>query len=152
MTRLTLRMRAATAARRSFDAMLACEHVQVTPDGRAGSLVDDALEEQGLTRFVRMRMPGFAGLPAALVGSDRVAVVPARVVEVLGRLDALQVLPLPLAVGSFAIDMYWHVHRAGDAGLRFVRKQLAESARRERTTGGEATTLHDVRRRRRRTL
>ena len=139
-------------ARLTLARFAGCDFVQVAPDERQGSLVDDALARRGHERLVRVTTSTFGALPQLLANSDLLAVVPARVAAVLAQAGRLAAVRLPMRLPGFGLDVFWHTRSTRDAAVRHVVALIAKS-----TGGPHARSLrdiatHDPARRRRGTL
>jgi DNA-binding transcriptional LysR family regulator len=114
--------RAATVA-----TYVAANHVVVSPTGRGGSPIDDALAREGLQRRIAVRVPGFAEAAALVPRTELVLTAPrslARWVDP-GRMS---IVAPPLAVPRQSVSMRWHARLRGDAGLAWFRDQIAAAA------------------------
>ncbi|MBI5258651.1 MAG: LysR family transcriptional regulator [Burkholderiales bacterium] len=107
---------------------LAAEHVTVVYEPRRALDLDDALNAQGVVRNIVATVPGFAGIPAFLRGSARIATVPGLLsVGVLGGLARCHP---PLPCSPMPMFMVWHVRHQNDdlhSWLRQAVVQVAES-------------------------
>ncbi|HZR81603.1 MAG TPA: LysR substrate-binding domain-containing protein [Candidatus Binatia bacterium] len=105
-------------------------HVLVTPRERpGGGVVDEVLAEQRRARRVAVRVPTFLMVPYLLIGTGRIATVPARIATELARRHPLRVLRPPLRVPPFTLCQAWHeVHRQ-DPGHRWLRDQILRADR-----------------------
>src|SRR5262249_53440138 len=102
----------------------ALDHVLVAPRERAGGPLDAVLARHGLRHRVAVQVPTFLIAPSFLVGTARVATVPARIAERLVAEHPLRAFPPPVPVPGFTIGAAWHeVHRA-DPGHRWLRSCL----------------------------
>ena len=84
--------------------------------------VDDVLEAMGQARTIALSLPNFLALPAALRGTDIVAVGPERLLRTWA--GELEVFELPIAVPGFDVIAVWHSRSANDAGHRWLREML----------------------------
>jgi DNA-binding transcriptional LysR family regulator len=103
-------------------------HVLVTPRDRPGGIVDVVLAEERLARRVAVRVPTFLLVPYLLVGTDRVATVPARIAADLVRRHPLRTLRPPLSVPAFTLCQAWHEIHRNDPGHRWLRETVARAA------------------------
>ena len=119
-------------ARRDLDmaAFLKYPHGLVAPLGAAGSFVDDELRAQGLgPRRVAVVVPHFALAPALVAGTDLILTLPERIARPMAADRALRVVPLPLKLAPFAVQVAWHdrVHR--DPAVTWLRGQITAALR-----------------------
>ncbi|PVZ20443.1 MULTISPECIES: LysR family transcriptional regulator [unclassified Pseudomonas] len=101
------------------------QHV-VTAPGQGHQRLEHALREQGIERTVRVRLPGFLGLPALLLASDLIATVPELIGRTLARSVGLQALPCPIDLPRFPVKQHWHTRYHQDAGNRWLRNLCAQ--------------------------
>ncbi|RYG81537.1 MAG: LysR family transcriptional regulator [Alphaproteobacteria bacterium] len=108
-------------------AYLARPHVCVAvQDGRVDE-VDGALAQLGRKRDVIVTLPHWSVAPDLIAGTDLVLTISSR--SLREPLDPrLAVVPPPFALSSFPFVQTWHARRDGDAGLRWLRERLIESA------------------------
>ena len=109
----------------TLDAFAAARHLQVAPDGRDGSVVDDALAKVGSKRHVVLRVPSFAVAPLLVASSDLLATVPARFAAMFGGTHSFATRETPLRLPSFKLCVLWHDRAHEDAGVRWLRRELA---------------------------
>ncbi|MDE2418324.1 MAG: LysR family transcriptional regulator [Burkholderiales bacterium] len=105
-------------------------HIGIS-SGTGYQLLESTVVSQGITRNIRLEMPGFLGLSAILSTSDLVATLPRHIGETLARAAGLQVLPCPFAIAGFTVKQYWHARYHHDAGNRWLRNVCAELFMRE---------------------
>ncbi len=113
-------------APRSRKDYLAAEHVSVLYAPQRTLDLDQHLQAKGIERRFRVMVPGFAGLPAFLRGTDMLATVPGLMREHLMRGLADAEVPLPCP--SLPMYMIWHLRHQQDAAHRWLRTQLQEVA------------------------
>lgn len=108
-------------------AYLARPHVCVAvQDGRVDE-VDGALAQLGRNRDVIVTLPHWSVAPDLIAGTDLVLTISSR--SLREPLDPrLAVAPPPFALSPFRFVQTWHARRDGDAGLRWLRERLIESA------------------------
>lgn len=109
-----------------LDAFLALSHALVAPRGRAGSFVDDALAEKGLTRRVALMIPHFLVAPLVIAASDLVITLAARVANTFAEMVPLAIRRPPLMLPGFTTYQVWHERRRHDPAHAWLRKTLAE--------------------------
>jgi DNA-binding transcriptional LysR family regulator len=109
-----------------LESYLARPHVSVAvQDGR--DEVDGALARLGRTRDVIVTLPHWSVAPDLIAGTDLVLTISRR--SLREPLDPrLAVMPPPFALSPFRFVQTWHARRDGDAGLRWLRERLVESA------------------------
>jgi len=105
---------------------LALPHVAV---GTGPGAVDRALQAQGHTRRVALRLPAFLVIPWLVAETDLVATLPASVAQRLARELPLEVRRLPFRLEHAPILMIWHERTHADPAHQWLRSALAEIAR-----------------------
>jgi DNA-binding transcriptional LysR family regulator len=81
------------------------------------NLVDDAMVEMGLSRKVTSRVPHITNLSAVVANSDLVLTLPTRIAQAFAEEGQVRVLPLPLAIKPFDVNLYWQ-ERAADTAAQ----------------------------------
>jgi len=108
----------------------AMPHVLVTPRERpGGGVVDVVLAEHRLSRRIAVRVPTFLMVPYLLVGTDRIATVPARIAAELVRRHPLRMLRPPVDVPPFTLCQAWHEVHRHDPAHRWLREGLTRADR-----------------------
>ena len=123
--------RAAAAGRDtvSLPEFKAAEHVIFQPDPGHVIAFDAWLREH--YRFeptVRLLLPEYALLPQAVVGTRRIATVPARLAQLYAGYLPVQVLRPRFPMPEMVEVLQWHPARGDDPGLSWLRGLLVESA------------------------
>jgi len=113
-------------APRSRKDYLAAEHVTVLYAPQRPLDLDQHLQAQGIERRFRVMVPGFAGLPSFVRGTDLLTTVPGllRTHLLRGLADAEVPVPCP----SLPMYMIWHLRHQNDAAHRWVRGLLSDIA------------------------
>ena len=106
---------------------LAAEHVTVLYAPQRPLDLDQHLQAKGIERRFRIMVPGFAGLPAFMRGTDLLATVPGLMRDHLMRGLADAEVPLPCP--AMPMYMIWHLRHQQDAAHRWLRAQLEDIAR-----------------------
>jgi DNA-binding transcriptional LysR family regulator len=106
----------------------AADHALISPRGKKGGFLDEALARFGLSRRVAVMVPHFVIAPHLVAASDLVLTLAARVAEILARPLGLAVLPLPpeLRLEGFTLSSLWHARTQDDPAQRWIRDQVAE--------------------------
>ena len=117
-------MRKAPRSRKDY---LAAEHVTVLYAPQRPLDLDRHLSDKGIERRFRVMVPGFAGLPAFIRGTDLLATVPGMMREHLMRGLADAEVPVPCP--TMPMYMIWHLRHQQDAAHRWLRALLEEMAR-----------------------
>lgn len=110
------------------------KHVNVLPPGRLRVGLVQALGQQNLKREVAVSVTHFLAVPAMLAVTDYCATLPRLVCQSLEGDPRLKVLPTPVDLGTFPVEMAWHVRYRHDPAHRWLRSVIAELAK-EMATG-----------------
>jgi DNA-binding transcriptional LysR family regulator len=100
------------------------DHVGISPNGRAGGVVDDALTAHEMSRRIVIRVPTFGAAAAVVRSTSCVATMPRRVMRSLADASDFVVVAPPLPLPGFALELYWHEHASRDAGIDWLRAEL----------------------------
>ena len=105
------------------------EHVLVAPRERPGGIVDEVFERNKLSRRVVVQASAFLLVPYLLLGTQRIATVPERMAKELARVHPSSCSSPPVEIPRFTMCQAWHeIHRT-DAGHRWLREVLLETAK-----------------------
>lgn len=118
--------------RLSLDDFAALPHLLVAPRGEeGGGAVDQALAKHGKKRRIALQTPHFLVAPHALLTSDLVITLAARVAAVLApALGLRRIAPPPeLALEDFRMAMNWHERRHRDPANQWLRRIVADVSR-----------------------
>lgn len=105
------------------------KHVNVLPPGRLRAGLFQALEQQNLKREVAVSVTHFLAVPEMLVVTDYCATLPNLICRGLERDPRLKVLPAPVDLGTFPVQMAWHVRYRHDPAHRWLRSMIVELAK-----------------------
>jgi DNA-binding transcriptional LysR family regulator len=105
------------------------KHVNVLPPGRLRAGLFQALGQQNLKREVAVSVTHFLAVPEMLAVTDYCATLPRLICRSLERDRRLKILPAPVDLGTFPVQMAWHVRYRHDAGHRWLRSMIGELAR-----------------------
>lgn len=118
-------------APQTLDDYLAAEHVTVVYHPARALEIDQTLAARGIARRFVATVPGFAGIPAFLRGSQRLATLPGRISGGLLRGFGKAPLPadLPFDAPTLPMQMIWHLRYRHDPAHRWLREQVMGCAR-----------------------
>ena len=116
-------MREAPKTRKDY---LAAEHVTVLYAPQRPLDLDQHLQSKGIERRFRVMVPGFAGLPSFVRGTELLATVPGLLRQHLMRGLADAEVPVPCP--SMPMYMIWHLRHQQDAAHRWLRGLLEDIA------------------------
>ncbi|RON10020.1 LysR family transcriptional regulator [Pseudomonas brassicacearum] len=109
-----------------LDEYVAREHILVSSGGFIG-ITDEGLAGLGLSRRVCASTTHFAALPFLLKGSQAVATIPAHAAQSIAALSGLTVLPCPLSLPRYPIELGWRTNSQLDPLLLKVREAIVAS-------------------------
>ncbi|MDE2410247.1 MAG: LysR family transcriptional regulator [Sphingomonadales bacterium] len=103
----------------------AAGHVSVRI-GRVSRLAhgEAQLQARGISRRVEVVAPSFTLVPELLVGTQRLAIMHARLARQAARRNDIRIVPLPFEMPPMREMVQFHRARADDAGLRWLLDQL----------------------------
>ncbi|CAN7267809.1 LysR family transcriptional regulator [Variovorax sp. LjRoot84] len=106
-------------------------HVVMQPSG---------MDEPTLAGWLKRRYPGvrrievtsysFAAVPYLIVGTDRIAMLHARLARLAQKSLPLRLLPAPVPMPAMKQTMQWHTYRTQDPGLVWLRGLLHQAVAR----------------------
>jgi DNA-binding transcriptional LysR family regulator len=101
-------------------------HVNMVPPGRLRAGLFQALERQGLKREVAVSVTHFLAIPEMIAVSDYCATLPRLICQRLAHDPRLKVLPAPVDLGQFPVEMAWHARYRHDPAHRWLRALVTE--------------------------
>ncbi|MDU9021873.1 LysR substrate-binding domain-containing protein [Pseudomonas corrugata] len=107
----------------SMEAFVGREHLLVSSGGFIG-ITDEGLAGLGLSRRVCASTTHFAALPFLLKGSRAVATIPEHAARSIAALCDLALLPCPLALPRYPIELGWRTHTQVDPAVVKVREAI----------------------------
>lgn len=113
----------------SRDQYESLKHVSVLPPGRIRAGVFQALGKQNLKREVAVSVTHFLAVPEMIAVTDYCATLPMLVCRGLERDARLKVLPAPVDLGTFPVELAWHVRYRHDPAHRWLRTAIIDTAR-----------------------
>jgi DNA-binding transcriptional LysR family regulator len=105
------------------------KHVNVLPPGRMRAGLFQALQQQGLKRDVAVSVTHFLAVPEMVAVTDYCATLPRLICRRLARDTRLKILPAPLDLGTFPVELAWHVRYRNDPAHRWLRSLIGEVAK-----------------------
>jgi DNA-binding transcriptional LysR family regulator len=107
---------------KNLRAFLNASHVAIAGRGLTEDPVDSWLRQEGLTRSVVLRVPGYLQVLQTVAQTDLVAFVPKRLAEFLARPLSLTVLPPPIDPGEYQEYLFHPCRAAQDPASIWLRK------------------------------
>ncbi|WP_026282654.1 LysR substrate-binding domain-containing protein [Rhizobium sp. 2MFCol3.1] len=104
-------------------------HVNVLPPGRLRAGLFRTLEERGLKRDVAVSVTHFLAVPEMIAATDYCATLPRLICRHLADDKRLRVVEPPVDLGTFPVEMAWHVRYRNDPAHRWLRTLIADMAR-----------------------
>jgi DNA-binding transcriptional LysR family regulator len=104
--------------------------ILVAPGGSPRGIADAALAALDLRRRVAVAVPHFLLAPHLVRDSDLTVVFPRSLAVAAGAPLGLTILPLPLDIGPFMVEMMWLTRTDADPALAWLRARIAEVAER----------------------
>ncbi len=104
----------------SLEEFVRRQHILVSSGGFIG-VVDEVLHGLGLTRRVQASTTHFSALAFLLPGSDALSTLPAHAARGLAAASGLRMLPCPVAMPGYAIEMGWRADALRDEAVAVVR-------------------------------
>ena len=106
-----------------LDEFVRREHILVSSQGFIG-ITDEGLAGLGLSRQVCASTTHFAALPYLLKGSQAVATIPDHAARSIAALTGLTLLPCPLALPRYPIELGWRTSTQLDPVVLKVREAI----------------------------
>lgn len=91
----------------TWESYAEAEHIEVT-NGTGQTLLQAALDANGVSRRIALRLPGFLGLPSVLTSSDLIATLPRHIGTTLAEQAGLAIQPCPIQIETFQVKLHWH--------------------------------------------
>ena len=115
-----------SVSRKQFERLM---HVNVLPPGRLRAGLFEALEQQDLRREVAVSVANFLAVPEIVAVTDYCATLPRLICHRLADDRRLRVVPAPVNLGSFPVEMAWHVRYRHDPAHRWLRSLVDDMAK-----------------------
>lgn len=109
----------------SLKQYLALGHVWVSSNERRG-MVDRWLQEQGHQRKIVSVIPNYTTAAMVVAETDLALVLPERFADDFCQLLPVKVLPLPMELGAFKVDILWHPRHASTPAHQWLLEKLYE--------------------------
>ena len=115
----------ASISREQFERL---KHVNVVPPGRMRAGLFQALAEQKIKREVAISVTNFFAVAEMVAVTDHIATLPNLICRRYARDPRLKVLPAPVDLGSFPVEMAWHVRYRQDPAHSWLRSLISDEA------------------------
>lgn len=110
-------------SREQFESL---KHINVVPPGRLRVGLFQALAQQKLKRDVAISVTNFAIVSEMVAVTDHIATLPRLICKRLQYDPRIKVLPAPANLGSFPVEMAWHVRYRHDPAHRWLRTLISD--------------------------
>ncbi len=105
------------------------KHVNVLPPGRLRAGLFQKLEQKGIRRDVAVSVTHFLAVPEIVAVTDYCATLPKLFCRHLSRDKRLKVVPTPVDLGVFPVEMGWHARYRADPAHKWLRALVAATAK-----------------------
>lgn len=112
-----------TISRAQFEAL---KHVNVIPPGRLRAGLFQPLAQQNVKRDVALSVTNFFSVAEMIAVTDHVATLPQLICRRLAHDPRVKILPAPIDLGTFPVEMAWHVRYRNDPAHRWLRTLVAD--------------------------
>lgn len=109
--------------REQFESM---KHVNIVPPGRMRAGLFQSLAQQQLKRDVAISVTNFFAVAEMVAVTDYCATLPSLICKRLMHDPRLKILPAPVDLGSFPVEMAWHVRYRHDPAHRWLRALISD--------------------------
>jgi DNA-binding transcriptional LysR family regulator len=103
------------------------DHLLVSVPDYGPGVVDFALARRKMQRRVCVRVPSFLVAPLVVARTDLILTLPERIARLVAGAHDLRILPPPLELAPFAVQMVWPA-TSDHAAQHWLRAQLIEAA------------------------
>ncbi|MBL0370734.1 LysR family transcriptional regulator [Rhizobium sp. KVB221] len=104
----------------SLEDFLGLPHILISFLGREG-IVDSGLKAIGRSRTIHTALTHFSSLPSYLMEMRVIASVPSHAARALAANTALDISPVPLALGTYMVSMLHRRDVAEDAAIHWIK-------------------------------
>lgn len=104
------------------------EHVNVLPPGRLRVGLSQTLERHGLRRNVAVSMTSFLVVPEMIAVTDYCATLPLAICQRVASDPRFKIVAPPVDLGSFPVEMAWHVRHRTDPAHAWLRASISAVA------------------------
>lgn len=112
-----------TLSRAEFERL---KHVNVVPPGRLRAGLFQPLAQHGLKREVALSVTNFFAVAEMVAVTDYCATLPSLICRRLGLDPRVKVVPSPVDLGTFPVEMAWHTRYRHDPAHRWLRATIGE--------------------------
>lgn len=91
-------------------------------------MVDDALEEIGLSRDVQYKVANFSSAAYIVESSDAILTAPRKFVAIIADKFNITAFESPVELASYSMKIYWHIKNKDDQPNSWLREQIFKIA------------------------
>lgn len=99
--------------------------IDVVTRGTGHWLLYKALDDARVTRHVAARVPSFLGLAQIVAHSHLLALVPARLGQIMAAEGNVRTIAAPIKLPSYTVKQYWHERFHRDPAIVWLRRLIA---------------------------
>ena len=103
-------------------------HVNVLPPARLRAGLFNSLERQSLRREIAVSVTNFLAVAEMVAVTDYCATLPQLICQRLTNDPRVRIVPAPVDLGTFPVEMAWHVRYRHDPAHRWLRSLIADLA------------------------
>lgn len=92
-------------------------------------MLDDALEELGLSRKVQFKVANFSSAPYILESSDGILTAPRKFMRAISDKFDISIFETPVTLPGYAMKLYWNIKNKDDPANRWLREQIVQVMR-----------------------
>lgn len=108
----------------TLEQFIGAKHMLMSRREAGTGLIDDWLEQRGLTRKVSLVVPNFLSAPWIVAGTDLVFSLPLRIAEHFVRLAPLKIVPIPIDFPTYDLLMVWHSLQDKEPAHAWLRRTI----------------------------
>jgi DNA-binding transcriptional LysR family regulator len=102
------------------------KHVNIVPPGRMRAGLFQALAQQQVKREVAVSVTNFFAVAEMIAVTDHIATLPNLICRRLAHDPRVKVLRAPVDLGSFPVEMAWHMRYRHDPAHRWLRSLIGD--------------------------
>ncbi|MBI3283903.1 MAG: LysR family transcriptional regulator [Burkholderiales bacterium] len=111
----------------SLESYLQAEHILASSRRKGMGLEDFELSRLGLQRRIRLRCQHYFAACRVVSQTDLLLSMPQGYARIANQQFGNQILPLPLAMPSWDVYLYWHQNVENDPANRWLRQQVIQA-------------------------
>ena len=104
---------------------LKAQHITVLAAGTGHARAEAMLHKLGVERLVVLQVPHFLSVPYLVAQSDLLVTVPDKLAQAAAAVHGLQVLPHPVDLPAFEVNLFWHRRVHQEPSNQWLRSTLA---------------------------